>query len=175
MSKKKCISRCVKKKDKNVLIFNPFVGLLEYTFDKDADGLCVGDEYNEEYNKMSCDSRTKVDIRLENFIMNPIGPMNYLEAYYGLTDFVEIERYITQRTDMNIYAKSRLFDYICLRFFVDIEEHMEGFVVVVKLLLGIDGDDHNIVKILKKLRNKYYMDANLVKDMLNKLKSKLDL
>ena len=175
MSKRKCISRCIKRRNSSVTIFNPFVGLLEYTYEKDADGLCVGDQYNEEYNKMSCDGKTKVDIRIENFISNPIGPMNYLEAYYGLSDFSEIERYIEQRTDMNVYAKSRLFDYICLRYFGDMMRYMGEMVKIVKMLLGIDGDDQDIIRVLKKLRNKYYMDANLVKDMLDKIKSKLKL
>lgn len=155
---KTCITDCYRKSE---FIIEPFTGILIIKSDIGLKhDICIPKMVSDEL-LLKCSAESEFDINPLNAIKNPIYPVDYINVYYNLHSLSEIIQYFKQHTNLSFYTSERIIDLIIISNKYKINENIEQWTELIKLILKIVDNDTMIIKVLKKVFDKYNNEIDL--------------
>jgi len=159
-NKKSCVTNCynaLPNKSGEKLILHPFLSIIN--LHKNHLGVCGIDDYAFNTVILKCDSKTPYSNEPINSFKNPINPEDYLSSYFGLKNMDDIINYIKQNDDLLVRSKSRILDLTYIKYKDAMETDIIKWIELIKVLFKNESiEDKIIVKILKKINDKYNLD-----------------
>jgi hypothetical protein len=170
-----CITKCYSEKEGDFIIFHPFLGInyIQYV----NDNYCIGKEYSNESSLIKkCNKDDKINNNIDNCMITPIKPHNYLKFYYKLNSIDEIINYI-KLNSLLFSSKSRIFDFTFISYSDTIENSIDKWLFLIKACFPEHNNlsDTIIIKIIKKIKINYSKKINQYPlNILLKIKKYLD-
>lgn len=166
-----CITKC----DNGNFIFHPFLGLME--LNSTENNYCSTYNFKDNFIK-KCNINEDINTNIHNNIKTLIDPIDYLQYYYKLNNLDEIIKYFNNNDHLLIKTKNRIFYFTIIKYIDNLENNIEKFIELIKIIFKIDNDykTHKIISFLKKIKNKNKLKTiNYSYNYLIKIKKYLDV
>jgi len=166
-----CITKC----NNDNYIFHPFLGLMKTK--PTENNICATFNFKDHFLK-KCSINEDINTNIHNNIKTLINPTDYLQYYYKLNNLDDIIKYFKDNEYLLIKTKNRIFYFTIIKYIDNLENNIEKFIELIKIIFKIINDEknHKIISILKKIKNKNKLKRiNYSYNYLIKIKKYLDV
>lgn len=162
----KCLSPCYNfKNNPGKELIHPFIGLSSFNLESNTK-ICLSD-YNKIDNTTILNCKPKdstIDIQtssnntfdIVNTLMSPIKTIQFLSVYYNINDISDVVNYFKTHINLIEYSKIRILDLVIFTYNMTFEIEINNWIELLQIIYNNNKlTEQIIIKILKKIQNKY--------------------